>query len=49
MSINTEKNITKNVEELTCPIRYALDIVGGKWKFLLYVCQQLKIQLDIVA
>ena len=32
MSINTEKNITKNVEELTCPIRYALDIVGGKWK-----------------
>ncbi|MDF3817118.1 winged helix-turn-helix transcriptional regulator [Clostridioides difficile] len=32
MSINTEKNITKNVEELTCPIHYALDIVGGKWK-----------------
>ncbi|CDS99364.1 Transcriptional regulator, hxlR family [Clostridioides difficile] len=32
MSINTEKNITKNVEELTCLIRYALDIVGGKWK-----------------
>ncbi|TQX60883.1 transcriptional regulator, partial [Clostridioides difficile] len=24
--------MTKNVEELTCPIRYALDIVGGKWK-----------------
>ncbi|MGO1044350.1 winged helix-turn-helix transcriptional regulator [Clostridioides difficile] len=32
MSLDNKKNITENDEELTCPIRYALDIVGGKWK-----------------
>lgn len=32
MSLENESKMNKNVEELTCPIRYALDIVGGKWK-----------------
>lgn len=32
MSLDNEKNMATNIEELTCPIRYALDIVGGKWK-----------------
>lgn len=37
MSINIEKNIIKNVEELICLICYVLDIVGGKWK-LFIIC-----------
>ncbi|CZR95583.1 MULTISPECIES: winged helix-turn-helix transcriptional regulator [Clostridioides] len=32
MILDNEKNTTTKIEELTCPIRYALDIVGGKWK-----------------
>lgn len=32
MSLDNEKNKITKIEELTCPIRYALDIVGGKWK-----------------
>ncbi|WP_242825885.1 winged helix-turn-helix transcriptional regulator [Metaclostridioides mangenotii] len=31
MSLGNEKMIL-NSEELICPIKYALDIVGGKWK-----------------
>lgn len=31
MSLGDEK-IILNSEELLCPIKYALDIVGGKWK-----------------
>lgn len=32
MSINTNQDLSIKVEDLFCPIRYALDIVGGKWK-----------------
>jgi DNA-binding HxlR family transcriptional regulator len=31
LSLGNEK-IILNSEELICPIKYALDIVGGKWK-----------------
>jgi DNA-binding HxlR family transcriptional regulator len=34
MKMGVEKNITAglNMEDWLCPIRYAIDIIGGKWK-----------------